>query len=390
MRLSLAEARECLLRSARPLPAEAVPLAEAAGRIIAETIVARVCLPPRDCATLDGYALRVADLVRSGGAGLPLGGTIHAGTVVPPPLPPGHCLAVTTGAPLPPGADAVLPWEAARRDGEAVAAATLPAGGSGIRRAGEETRPGDLLVPAGTPADPRTLERLAAQGIMRVPVPRRARVHIVATGDELVAPGEDPGPGQRVASNLPMLEAWVRSCGGQVIGSQVVADDPGFLRQALAAALVADVALTLGGTLRGSKDLTKGILADLGAAFLFDGLATRPGSSCAAATAGRAIVLCFPGSPGAACLAFAALGRPLLRGLHGWSWPLPAFAVRLGEPLEPAGEDTRLVLGVVRDGAEGLEFRRQGQGWPALGMLAPLSADEPRDPTITVELLPRE
>lgn len=390
MRLSLADARRALLAAVRSLPAEAVSLPEAAGRIVQETIRARVCLPASDCAAVDGYAVRVADLVGSEIRRLPLAGTITAGPAVPPPLPPGHCMAVMTGALLPLGADAVVPSEATQREGDAVGMATIPALGSGIRRAGDETRPGELLLAPGTPADPRSLERLAGQGIARVPVPRRARVHVIATGDELVPPGETPGIGQRVASNLPMLDALVRACGGQVDRSAVAPDDPGPLRQALALSLAADLILTVGGTLRGSKDLTKAILTEFGATFLFDEVAMRPGSSCAAAAMGSAMILCLPGRPGAAFLGFVALARPLLGELHGWPQPVPAFTARLAEPLEPSQEETLLFSGVVQEEGGALEFRRRGQGWPALGFLAPLPAGERRDPTITVELLPQE
>ncbi len=388
MRPSLADARRTLLSAVRSLPAEAVPLPEAAARIAQEAIRARICLPASDCAAVDGYAIRVADLAGSGARRLPLHGTVTAGPAAPPPLPPGHCMAVMTGALLPPGADAVVPTEAAHREKDAVGMVTIPAAGSGIRRAGDEARPGEILLSPGTPVDPRTLERLAGQGITRVAVPRRARVHIIATGDELVAPGETPGNGQRVASNLPMLDALVRACGGQGERSAVAPDDPGPLRQALAPFLAADLVLTVGGTLRGSKDLTKAVLTELGATFLFDGVAMRPGSSCAAATAGRAMILCLPGSPGAAFLGFVALARPLLGALHGWAQPIPAFTARLAEPLAPTQEETLLFSGVVGEEGGALEFRRRGQGWPALGILAPVAVGESRVEHITVELLP--
>ncbi|MBI4734589.1 MAG: molybdopterin molybdotransferase MoeA [candidate division NC10 bacterium] len=387
---SLADARRVLISAVRSLPAEAVPLTEAAARIAQEVIRARVCLPAGDCAAVDGYAVRVADLAGSGARRLPLHGTLTAGPAMPPPLPPGHCMAVMTGALLPPGADAVVPAEAAHRETDAVGVVSLPAAGSGIRRAGAEARPEEILLSPGAPADPRTLERLAGQGITRVVVPRRARVHVIATGDELVPPGEAPGIGQRVASNLPMLDAMVRACGGQLAGSAIAPDEPGRLREALAPSLTADLVLTVGGTLRGSKDLTKAVLTELGATFLFEGVAMRPGSSCAAAMAGSATILCLPGSPGAAFLGFVALGRPLLRALHGWAEPIPAFTARLAEPLASTPEETLLFSGVVEEEGGALEFRRRGRGWPALGILAPLSADERRDPTISVELLPQE
>lgn len=390
MRPSLAHARRALLAAVRSLPAEAVPLPEAAGRIAQEAIRACACLPARDCAAVDGYAIRVADLAGTGARRLPLHGTVTAGPVAPPPLPPGHCMAVTTGALLPPGADAVVPVEATHREHDAVGMVAIPTAGSGIRRAGEEARPGEILLSPGAPADPRTLERLAGQGITRVAVPRRARVHLVATGDEVVPSGEAPGIGQRVASNLPMLEALVRACGGQLEGSAVAPDEPGPLRQALALSLTADLVLTIGGTLRGSKDRTKGVLRELGATFLFDGVAMRPGSSCAAATAGSATILCLPGSPGAAFLGFVALGRPLLRALHGWAQPAPAFTARLAESLAPMQQETLLFSGVVQEEAGLLEFRRRGQGWPALGILSPSAGGERRVEHIIVELLPQE
>jgi molybdopterin molybdotransferase len=390
VRLTLADARRLLQSAVRSLPSEEVPLPEASGRMVQRTIVARVSLPPLDHAAVDGYAVRVGDVVASPGEGLRLAGAATAGVAEPAPLPPGHCLAVSTGAPVPPGTEAVVPLEVARRTGEMVRVESPPLPGSGIRRAGEEARAGDVLVLPGTLLQPRTLERLAAQGITRVPVAGRARVQVIATGDELVPPGQVPGAGQRVASNLPMLEALIRACGGQMQRGVVVADDPVRLREALAEAESSDLLLTVGGTLHGSKDLTKGALAAAGAVLLFDGVAIRPGASCAAAILGSTAVVSLPGSPGAAYLGFAALGRPILRTLHGWSAPIPAFTARLTEPLPPAVGETLLVAGVVRETGAGLEFHRRGQGWPALGMLAPSPAGSQSDSHITVELLPQE
>jgi len=387
VRLSLADARRALLSAVRSLPPEEVPLPEASGRIVQRTIVARVSLPPEDHATVDGYAVRVGDVVGSQGKGLRLAGTVTAGLTAPPPLLPGYCMAITTGAPVPPGTEAVVPLEATRRTGDVVQVASPPLAGSGIRKAGEEAQAGDVLILPGTLVQPRTLERLAAQGITQVPVSRQARVRVIATGDELVPPGQVPGLAQRVASNLPMLEALVRAGGGYLERGVVVPDDPVQLREALAEAVTCDLLITVGGTLHGSKDLTKAALAGIGAVFLFDGVAIRPGASCAAATVWNAAVVCLPGSPGAAYLGFAALGRPLLRALHGWTSPIPAFTARLVEPLPPAAEEMVLVAGVVQETAAGLEFHRRGQGWPALGMLGPSPAGSKPDPHITVELL---
>jgi molybdopterin molybdotransferase len=168
----------------------------------------------------------------------------------------------------------------------------------------------------------------------------------------------------------------------------VVADDPVRLREALAEAESSDLLLTVGGTLHGSKVLTKGALAAAGAVLLFDGVAIRPGASCAAAILGSTVVVSLPGSPGAAYLGFAALGRPILRALHGRTSPMPAFTARLVEPLPPAAEETVLVAGVVQQTAAGLEFHRRGQGWPALGLLAPSPAGSDPNPHITVEPFP--
>ncbi len=388
MGLSLSDARRILLSTMRVLPAEAVPLPEAAGRVVQEAIVGRRRLPESDCAAVDGYAVRAADLTRRGPPALRLAGAVAAGVAAPFPLPAGQCVAVMTGAAIPPGTEAVVPLEDARREGDVVAFAGVPAPGSGIRRAGEEAQPGDILVRAGTSADPLTLERLAGQGVSAVFVPRRARVHLVATGDELVPPGMEPAAGQRVASNLPMLEAMVSGCGGQVERSVIAPDDAESLREVLAPSLAADLILTVGGTMRGSKDLSKAVLSSLGATFLVEGVGMRPGASCAFAVRGNTGILCLPGRPGAAFLGFAALARPLLRALHGWSEPVPGFTARLAEALEPHPNVTLLLSGVVRERAGRLEFHRRGQGWPALGLFAPSAARATPDSQITVELLP--
>ena len=214
--VTVEHARRVVLAAARPMPAETVALRDAIGRTLAAPVVARGDQPPFDASAMDGFAVRLADL-GDGTEALPVVATVHAGEA-PSPLPPGGAVAIMTGAPVPAGADAVIPIERATRSDDAVRFDALPELGAHIRKAGEWLGDGARVLDSGALVTPGTIGLLASVGSATVAVRRRPRVAVIATGDELVDAAETPGPGQIRDSNGPGLAAQVEAAGGAVVG----------------------------------------------------------------------------------------------------------------------------------------------------------------------------
>lgn len=329
--LPVAEAQARLLDGVGALAAETVPLADAANRRAAGEVRALLTQPPFAASAMDGYAIRWAD--RAGPwavTGEAAAGGGFAGTVGP-----GEAVRIFTGAPVPDGADTVAVQEEVARDG---AAARLtgegpPRLGANIRPRGLDFAAGDLVARPGERLIPARIGLLAAAGYGNVAVPRRPRVVVLATGDELVPPGVTPGPGAIVCSGSVMLCA--------MLGGEADVRDGGIVpdrREALAAALRdaadADVILTVGGASVGDHDLVGPVLRDLGATVDFWKIALRPGKPMIAARLGDARVIGLPGNPVSAFVCAMLFVRPLLRALGGDPDPLPVrFTARLGAPL---------------------------------------------------------
>ncbi|MBL8055135.1 MAG: molybdopterin molybdotransferase MoeA, partial [Anaerolineales bacterium] len=231
--LTVAEARARLLELFQPLPAEAVPLEAALGRVLAEDVRAAEDLPPFANSSMDGFAVRVADVARATPAEpvtLPVTGDIPAGAAVVPDLPPGAALRIMTGAPLPAGAEAVVPVEEtdhAERGGALPAAVRVlkaPEPGANVRPAGQDVRAGQVVLPAGTPLRPAAIGVLAALGYPQVRVHRRPLVALLSTGDELRRVDEPLEPGQIRDANGYSLAAAVEQAGGQVLRLGIARD----------------------------------------------------------------------------------------------------------------------------------------------------------------------
>ena len=215
--LSVAEALERVLTGVSVLDRESVPLAMALGRVLVEPVVAGREIPPWDNSSMDGYAVRGVD-TRSASAGRPVTltvvGEVTAGTVAKREVGPGQAYRILTGAPLPPGSDAVVPQEEVRRDGEEVILERPVQPGAYVRPRGEDIRPGDRMLEPGTVLRPAALGVLAALGHARVDVYRRPIVAVLSTGDELVEPDAPLGPGQIPDSNTYTLGGLVTEAGG--------------------------------------------------------------------------------------------------------------------------------------------------------------------------------
>ena len=391
-RPALLPVEEALARSlALPLSlaAEIVPCGAALGRHLAAPLVARLASPLWDNAAMDGIAVRSADLVgpsrHPGGAGcddpvappldtvqLRIIATVAAGHPVTTPLVPGTCARIMTGAPLPPGADAVVMREhlhAVPGEPDRVAVPTGTAAGRHVRRAGEEFGVGDRLLPAGTRIHGGTLGLLAAQGHTTVRVHRRPRVAILATGDELVAPGQALGPGQIHASNTAALAGLVAEAGGEPVDCGVAPDTLSGTRAALERALAAapDLLLTTGGVSVGDFDHVRTAMGEAGMDLAFYKVRMKPGKPLAVGTIGGIPTFGLPGNPVSSQVCFLEFVRPLLLQALGEARPfLPVVDAVLTHPLRRrAGRSEFLRVALDRSGptlrATSLTLHSSGQ-----------------------------
>ena len=329
--LSYVEAAETVLRFARGLRGlrrERVPLARAAGRVLAVSLVPDEDQPPFPRSTRDGFACRAAEAMQHGW--LPVAGSTHAGQAPAGPIPVGTFWEIMTGAPVPTDADAVVMVEHVEREGERVrlhAERSIKAG-ENLVASGAQARKGDVLTPAGTRMGTAQIALAATCGYASVEVHARPRVAILTTGDELVAVDQTPGPGQIRNSNAPMLAALVAAAGGEPWLLPTAADTAEALDAALKEATAADMLLISGGVSAGKFDLVEPALARLGAEFFFTGIRIQPGKPLvfgalrkADREAGKenAVVPLFglPGNPISSAATFRLFGETVLAALAG-------------------------------------------------------------------------
>lgn len=318
--LSVAEAQARVLAPFAPTPAETVSLAAAAGRVTAAPITARLTHPPADVSAMDGYAVRAADTTP--GTRLRLAGAAPAGHPWEGTLAPGEALRIFTGSPIPQGADAVLIQEEASREGESVVVEAPVGRGKWIRRAGHDFTTGATLIPAGRRLTPRDIGLLAAANHPWVAVHRRPRCVLIATGDEIVLPGEPLPPGSIVSSNAHALAALVEACGGEATILPIVGDTAPALIAAANSARGADLVVTTGGASVGEYDLVRTALArdSMGRNGLeldFWKIAMRPGKPLIFGRLGETPLLGLPGNPVSALVCGIVYLRPALRRLLG-------------------------------------------------------------------------
>ncbi|HYZ17075.1 MAG TPA: molybdopterin molybdotransferase MoeA, partial [Candidatus Acidoferrum sp.] len=268
----------------------------------------------------------------------------------------GTAIAISTGAPLPLGADAVVPWEDVDVRGETIVLRATVAPEDHVFPAGEDARSGDVLVRAGEILTAGRAAILAAAGVARVAVHRRPRVGIICTGDELVAIDAQPLAGQVRNSNATMLALHAAGDGADVVTIARAADADGPLRTALRAAIAScDLVITTGGASTGERDLVKGVLSSLGARFAFTSIAMRPSKPTAFARVDRTLVAVLPGNPAAAFVAYVTLVRGVVRRLAGRSDVVPPRVRAFVEGSLHAKRDRDfLVFGALR--YEGARF----------------------------------
>lgn len=313
---------------------ETLVIGEASGRIAAQPLKARVDLPLFDQSAMDGIALRAADGA-SAGVALPLAGTIAAGLQDPAWMLPAHrAVRIYTGAPVPRGADTVIPRENLRfRDGEVEILKPVREGAN-IRRRGEELHAGRTLVEAGERLSPGLCAALSMAGVSEVSAYRRPRVMVVTTGDEVVPPGSEPRYGQVFDANATMIAGWLRARGYQTSDPQQVrwahlADDPGALTDALAGGgqWQPDIVLTTGGVSVGDRDYVHLAAEESGWERVFWKVAQKPGKPLLFARSGqsRAWLLGIPGNPGAVFATLQTHARLLFDCAEGVVQPGPRW-----------------------------------------------------------------
>lgn len=316
--ISVEEALAHVLHLSPPLPTETVPLRAALGRRLAAPVAARITQPPFDAAAMDGYALPEPP---KPGAGYEVIGEAAAGSTFDRALGSGQALRIFTGAPVPAGATHVVIQEDVVREGSRITLGPRAEPSRNIRPRGQDFAAGDLL--SARLLGPADLGLLAAMNLAEVAVHRRPVVAFLSTGNELVAPGEVPGPGQIVASSALALAALAEGAGAVARILPIARDDLAHLRAALDLAEGADLIVTLGGASVGDHDLVGRHAADLGLTLDFWKIALRPGKPMMAGRRGRTALLGLPGNPVSAYVCAVLFMLPMLRAAQGDPAPAP-------------------------------------------------------------------
>jgi molybdopterin molybdotransferase len=315
--IAVADAKARILAQVtRSTPEEVHPVAQALGRVLARDVEAPFDVPPADNSAVDGYAVRAADLAPGGLAAFAVVADLPAGGVFGGAIGAGEALRIMTGAPMPRGADTVVPQEVAEVEGARVRLAAVDPGAN-VRARGEDVRAGTVVLRAGSLLRPQDLGLIASLGFREAWVHRRPRVALLSTGDEVVEPGEPRRPGQIYDANRFSLGAMVQAAGAERIDLGIVPDVPDLLRQRLGeAARAADVVLTSGGVSVGDYDLVKRVLGEVGGIDFWQ-VAMQPGRPLAVGRIGDALFFGLPGNPVASVLCFHLFVRPVLWKLGG-------------------------------------------------------------------------
>jgi molybdopterin molybdotransferase len=322
--LSVAEAQSLIFQQTQPLPAETVPLSPAAlGLVLAEDVASDVDMPPFDKALMDGYAVRAADLPDGQGT-VTVTDEITAGQTPARAVAAGEAARIMTGAPIPPGADAVVVVERTRLDGSRVRIEDRPPQpGQNILPRAREMRRGDTVLKAGAVLRPQEIGVLATVGRTAVTVYPAPDVAVLSTGDEVVDASEVPGPGQIRNGNGPMLSAQVVRAGGMSRYLGIVCDRLESLRPRVTEGLRSPVLVLSGGVSAGKLDLVPGVLEELGVRPHFHKVEMKPGKPVFFGTRENTLVFGLPGNPVSALVCFELFVRPAIRKLMGHAGPGP-------------------------------------------------------------------
>jgi molybdopterin molybdotransferase len=391
--IAIAHARARVLEAVRPLPAEAVPLAEALGRVLAEDVESAISVPPFDSSAMDGYAVIAGDA-----AELEVVGEARAGHPAGVALGPGAAVAISTGAAVPDGATAVVPVEQSEAAGDSVRVPSTQQGAN-IRRAGEDIAAGEVVLRRGNVLAPAALGVAASVGRRSVSCARRPRVALLVTGDELTEPGQPLAPGGIYSSNAYALAGQVERAGAAIARHERVPDDADATLASIGAALEdADVVVVSGGVSVGPHDHVKDAFARQDAEERFWGVSLRPGKPVWFGTRGDTLAFGLPGNPVSAMVTFQLFVRPALAALQGADPSITRTAARLERPVarNPRREQAvRVRLQASEDGwrasptrgAQGSHVLTSMLGADALALIAPGEGDAPAGELVEVELL---
>lgn len=312
--IAFEEAQRIILEHINLLGAEQVELTDALNRIVAEDQTATFSIPTTDNASMDGYAFGYGS---SPDGCYTVCGYVPAGIVLDEAVPPGCAVRIMTGGTIPPGCDTVAPLEDVLQDGEQIhIQRELPAGAY-IRRRGEDVRQGDVVISSGTLIRPQEIAMLAAMGMHRIAVYRRAKVAVLATGDELLPTGSDLLPGQQYDSNSHALAAQLREAGAEPVLLGIAGDDPAAVREKIMAGLDADMLLISGGVSVGDRDVVRQVITELGGRIHFWRVNIKPGKPLAFATLYGKPLFALPGNPVSTMVTFELFVRPALLKFMG-------------------------------------------------------------------------
>lgn len=389
--ISVAEALDHIFALCTPVATERVSLSEANGRILAEPVTARRDQPPFRAAVMDGYAVRGAEVAV--GASFRVIGEAPAGRAFPGHIGPGQAVRIFTGAPVPEGADHVVIQEDVERAGASISLRDTLDLKPNVRPVGADFRAGET-IPAPMRLRPVDIALAAAMNVPAVTVRRRPVVVILATGDELVMPGGDPGPDQIISSNAFALKALVEDAGAEGRLLPIARDSAESLASAFELALDADLLLTVGGASVGDHDLVGDAAEAAGVTRAFYKVAMRPGKPLMAGRRGDCVMIGLPGNPVSAIVCGHVFVAPAVRAMLGLGTaPAPRLRATLGAPLAANGPREHYMR--ARFDADGRLAAMPDQDSALLsvlsaadGLLVRPAGDRPKEPGETVEYVP--
>jgi molybdopterin molybdotransferase len=363
--LSVEEARAQILGRVRVLEVERVDLMAALGRVLGDPVVSTREIPPWPNSSMDGYAIRAADA--EPGATLRIVGRVEAGAVPARALQAGEAMRIFTGAPLPAGADAVVPQEDTDTVDSRVALRGAVEPAAFVRPAGEDVRVGDTVLPAGVRLGPAEIGLLATLGHAQVSVRRRPRVAVLSTGNELADLGVEPGPGQIPNTNTYSLMAQVLEAGGEPLSLGVARDRLEDITARLDHAAGADVLVSSAGVSVGDLDLVREALTRAGAELHLWKVSMRPGKPITFGSLRDRAVFGLPGNPVSAMVTFELFVRPALLAMMGCRHlDRPRIRARALQPMRNPGERRGYLRVVLSADGEGFGARLTGEQGSAI------------------------
>jgi molybdopterin molybdotransferase len=343
--VTIDEARRIILLQAKLLPVVTVPLLESLGMVLAEEVRSPWDIPAADNSAMDGYAFAHGSLQ---GTTLPVCGFLPSGTIRAEAVPPGEAIKIMTGAIIPSDCDTVVPIEDVLTTFEGITLKEAPKSGSHVRKRGGDVGTDELVFIAGTLVRPQEVGMLASFGRTEVPVYRKPVVAVLATGDELVEPGEKRLPGKIINSNSLSVAAQVLEAGGTPMLLGIARDDREVTRAMLHKGLTADVIITSGGVSVGDHDFVKEVIEEMGGELKFWKINMKPGKPLAFAVVANKPLFALPGNPVAAMVGFEMFVRPALLAMMGHTRIIrPLVRAIVTEPIRNKGDRPHLIRALV-------------------------------------------